>query len=186
MFECTGWRKTIPMNTKVAPETDESIEDVVNFLKAQEVTLTIAESCTAGEVCSLIANVSGCGSVLYSGYVVYDERAKQECLGVRAETIRQFGLTSEEVAREMACGALNRHPPSEGRPNFALAITGTAESNDEQDGVVCFAYAARIKGDIPILSETRKFEGSRNQSGPSCYRQPSGPVPHAADKVSYR
>lgn len=151
------------MNTNAPPEVDEAIEDIVNFLKARQVTLTIAESCTAGEVCSLIANVSGCGSVLYSGYVVYDERAKQECLGVRAETIRQFGLTSEEVAREMACGALNRHPPSEGRPNFALAITGTAESNDEQDGVVCFAYAARIKGDIPILSETRKFEGSRNQ-----------------------
>jgi hypothetical protein len=107
------------MNTNAPPEVDEAIEDIVNFLKARQVTLTIAESCTAGEVCSLIANVSGCGSVLYSGYVVYDERAKQECLGVRAETIRQFGLTSEEVAREMACGALNRHPPSEGRPNFA-------------------------------------------------------------------
>jgi PncC family amidohydrolase len=153
----------MPKNTNAENHSDETINSIVNFLKAQDVTLTIAESCTAGEVCSLIANVSGCGSVLYSGYVVYDERAKQECLGVRAETIRQFGLTSEEVAREMAGGALSRHTPGEGRPNLAVAITGTAESNDEEDGVVCFAYAARVKGDISIVSETRKFEGSRNE-----------------------
>lgn len=154
------------MNTNAAntaADSDETISGIVNYLKAQEVTLTIAESCTAGEVCSLIANVSGCGSVLYSGYVVYDERAKQECLGVQAQTICQFGLTSEEVAREMAGGALSRHTPGEGRPNLAVAITGTAESNDEEDGVVCFAYAARVKGEISIISETRKFDGSRNE-----------------------
>ena len=145
-----------------AANADDAIRDIVNFLKTHNVTLTIAESCTAGEVCSLIANVSGCGSVLYSGYVVYDERAKQECLGVRAETIRQFGLTSEEVAREMASGAFSRHTPGEGRPNLALAITGTAESDDEQNGVVCFAYAVRRDGDTSLFSETRKFEGSRN------------------------
>lgn len=163
MFACIGWRKIVTMNANPTAESTKTINGIVNFLKAQEVTLTIAESCTAGEVCSLIANVSGCGSVLYSGYVVYDERAKQECLGVRAETIRQFGLTSEEVAREMASGALSRHPPGEGRPNLALAITGTAESDDEEDGVVCFAYAVRMKSDLSIISETRKFEGSRNQ-----------------------
>lgn len=154
------------MNTSAAntaSEVEKSIHQVVNFLKAQQVTLTIAESCTAGEVCSLIANVSGCGSVLYSGYVVYDERAKQECLGVQAQTIRQFGLTSEEVAREMASGALSRHAPGDGRPNLALAITGTAESDDQQDGVVCFAYAARVSGELAVISETRRFEGARNQ-----------------------
>ncbi|HSX83945.1 MAG TPA: CinA family protein [Cellvibrio sp.] len=154
------------MNANVrntATDADKTIKDIVEFLKSQKVTLTIAESCTAGEVCSLIANVSGCGSILYSGYVVYDERAKQECLGVQAKTIQQFGLTSEEVAREMASGALSRHTPGEGRPNFALAITGTAESDDEENGVVCFAYAARNNSDVSLISETKKFEGSRNE-----------------------
>ena len=162
------------MNVNVrntAADSDETIKDIVEFLKAENITLTIAESCTAGEVCSLIANVSGCGSVLYSGYVVYDERAKQECLGVQAQTIQQFGLTSEEVAREMASGALGKHAPGEGRPNFALAITGTAESDDEENGVVCFAYAARNNGGLSLFSETQKFAGSRNQvrSGAALY-----------------
>lgn len=150
-------------NVKNTAADDDAIHKVVHFLKNQDITLTIAESCTAGEVCSLIANVSGCGSLLYCGYVVYDERAKQEILGVGPETIQQFGLTSEEVAREMAAGALSRHAPGEGSPNFSLAITGTAESNDEQDGVVCFAYSTRTKGEIFTLSETQKFAGSRNE-----------------------
>lgn len=140
-----------------------TIDQVVHFLQARQVVLTVAESCTAGAVCSLIADVSGCGSVLYSGYVVYDERAKQECLDVSATTIAQFGLTSEEVAREMALGALKRHRAHEGGPNFSIAITGTAESQDEQNGVVCFAYATFVNGEISVLSETIKFTAPRNE-----------------------
>ena len=48
-------------------------------------------------------------------------------------------------------------------PNIALAITGTAESNDEEDGVVCFACAAVVENKLATLSETVRFEGSRNE-----------------------
>lgn len=144
-------------------DADRTIDQVVHFLQTRQVTLTVAESCTAGGVCSLIADVPGCGSVLYSGYVVYDEQAKQECLGVNAQTIEKFGLTSEEVAREMASGALSRHSVRDGRPNFAVSVTGTAESGDEQDGVVCFAYAALTGTEISILSETIRFTAPRNE-----------------------
>lgn len=136
---------------------------MVHFLQSRHIVLTTAESCTAGGVCSLIANVSGCGSALYGGYVVYDERAKQAYLGVQAATIEQFGLTSEEVAQEMARGALHCQQALEGGPNFSVAITGTAESQDEQDGVVCFAYATVLGNDIRVLSETIKFTASRNE-----------------------
>jgi competence/damage-inducible protein CinA C-terminal domain len=144
-------------------DADRTLEQVVRFLQTRKVVLTLAESCTAGEACSLIANVTGCGSVLYSGYVVYDERAKQECLGVKPETIEKFGLTSEEVAREMASGALERYKNQEGRPNFAVAITGAAEASNEEDGVVCFAYAALVENAIVLLSETVKFTAERNE-----------------------
>lgn len=151
------------MNNKVAKKAEVDVVRVVEFMKDNGLILTVAESCTAGEVCSLIADVSGCGSVLYSGFVVYNERAKQEWLGVRSETIRKFGLTSEEVAREMASGALIRQSGDAEHPNIALAITGTAESNDEEDGVVCFACAATVENKLALLSETVQFSGSRNE-----------------------
>ncbi|GGY78920.1 competence damage-inducible protein A [Cellvibrio zantedeschiae] len=133
-----------------------SIEDVIDFLCEHRLMLTTAESCTAGMVTSLLADVPGCGSVLDTGFVVYTEHAKNHCLDVNLQTIKTFGLTSEEVAREMAVGALKRS-----QSNFSVAITGTAESNDELNGVVCFAYAL---GDDTnkILSETIKFDGERN------------------------
>ena len=164
----TSDKAVLPKKERAATP-EENIIRVVEFLKDHKLVLSVAESCTAGEVCSLIADVPGCGGVLYSGFVVYNEQAKQECLGVHAQTIRTFGLTSEEVAREMASGALSRqnddtqnHDDAQ-RPNIALAITGTAESNDAEDGVVCFACAAVVENKLAILSETVRFEGSRNE-----------------------
>lgn len=133
------------------------IEATINFLDEHKILLAAAESCTAGMVTSLLADIPGCGSVLEAGYVVYSEQAKNSCLGVNLQTIKSFGLTSEPVAREMALGALNCS-----RAHLSIAVTGTAESNDELNGVVCFAYALRSEGAHKLLSETVSFEGDRN------------------------
>lgn len=133
------------------------VESVIDFLCEHKLRLVTAESCTAGMVTSLLADVPGCGAVLDTGYVVYTENAKNICLGVSRQTMKLFGLTSEEVATEMAIGALNR---STG--DMAAAVTGTAESTDELNGIVCFAYATRIDTEIRTLSETIKFDGERN------------------------
>ncbi|MET0356082.1 MAG: CinA family protein [Cellvibrio sp.] len=134
-----------------------SLEDVINFLLQRKITLVTAESCTAGMVTSLLADVPGCGAILEMGYVVYTEYAKHNCLGVDLQTMHLFGLTSEEVAREMALGALKRS-----RANFSIAITGTAESGDELNGVVCFSYAMQDDDIFKVASETVKFSGDRN------------------------
>ena len=155
-----------------------SVEDVIQYLCEHKLTIATAESCTAGMMTSMLADVPGCASILDIGFVVYTEHAKHNFLGVNLQTINLFGLTSEEVAREMALGALKRS-----NANFAVAITGTAESDDELNGVVCFAYAfqtdnAKKTADIndvdikdvdssvtntKVLSETITFRGERNQ-----------------------
>lgn len=135
-----------------------SIDDVVNFLQKNQLLLSTAESCTAGLIASMIADVSGSGSVLESGYVVYSPRAKNACLGVSPQTIERFGLTSEEVAREMALGALQNSSA-----NIVLANTGMAEANNHLDGVVCFACALLHHGQPKVISETKRFDGERNE-----------------------
>lgn len=133
------------------------IEQVVNFLEKYGLTLVTAESCTAGLMASLVAEVSGGGAVLDSGYVVYLPRAKQACLGVNARTIERYGLTSEEVTREMAVGALQVS-----QADIALANTGLAEAEGAMDGVQCFACAMRINDHEGVVSETLRFSGERN------------------------
>jgi len=107
---------------------------------------------------SLLADIPGGGTVFHCGFVVYSSDAKQRCLGVSGETIERFGLTSEEVACEMAVGALKAGPA-----DIALANTGLAEADGEMDGVQCFACAMRVGDHEGVISETLKFEGERNQ-----------------------
>lgn len=136
----------------------QTIEQVVSFLNKYQLTLSTAESCTGGLMASLLASVSGCGSVLDTGFVVYTPQAKQLCLGVNPLTIEEYGLTSEEVAREMAVGALKMS-----RADIVVANTGLAEADGLMDGVQCFACAMRISDHEGVVSETLKFEGERNQ-----------------------
>lgn len=134
------------------------IEDVVGFLINRQISVATAESCTAGLMAAMIADVSGVGPAFERGYVVYLPQAKNDMLDVSFETIDEYGLCSEEVAREMALGAL-RHSNS----SMALSNTGAAEADNELDGVVCFGCAATINGREKIISETLRFEGSRNE-----------------------
>jgi nicotinamide-nucleotide amidase len=90
--------------------------------------------------------------------VVYSKEAKHACLGVSLETIDTYGLTSEEVAREMAVGAMKRS-----RADIVLANTGLAEAEGDMCGVQCFACAMSVNGHEGVVSETVKFEGERNE-----------------------
>jgi PncC family amidohydrolase len=137
------------------------IDQLVTFLQAKNLRLVTAESCTAGLIASTVADVEGAGELLDCAFVTYSQTAKQKCLGVRAETIANFGLTSEQVAREMALGALKC-----GSANLAVANTGVADSVDPEvpPGTQCYAWAFASSSGAPVVySETHRFDGGRNR-----------------------
>nr|WP_298146109.1 CinA family protein [uncultured Pseudomonas sp.] len=134
------------------------IDQVADFLQRHDLLLTTAESATAGLIAAMLADVPGCARVLDCGFVTYSVDAKKSMLGVGAQIIENFGLTSEQVASEMAQGALQRS-----RANIALANTGMAAADNELDGVMCFACAARIDGQVRVVCETHRFPGGRNE-----------------------
>jgi nicotinamide-nucleotide amidase len=139
-----------------------NLHSVSDYLKENHIKLATAESCTAGLVASTLAEVPGCGSWLECAFVTYSPEAKISSLGVKRETIDTYNLTSEEVAREMAEGALRIS-----RTNFALSNTGLAgPSNGDSDipvGTICFAWSFEHDGGVTTFSETRRFDGDRNQ-----------------------
>lgn len=120
-----------------------------------------AESCTAGLISATIAMTPGSSAWLDRGFVVYTAEAKNEMLGVRFSTIDGFDITSEEVAKEMAMGALQRS-----KANLALAVTGLAGPSGGTDeipvGTVCMAWATQNPR-LKIVSEKRFFDGTRNE-----------------------
>ncbi len=101
---------------------DEELETIiVRMLTDRKQTLALAESCTGGNVANRITNVPGASAVLLAGVVSYSNPAKQKFLGVRTETLMQFGAVSEAVAREMAVGAR-----AETGADYAISVTGIA------------------------------------------------------------
>lgn len=133
----------------------------IDCLKQHRLLLTTAESCTAGKIITLLSQVEGSGACIECGYVVYSEEAKQRLLGVSAYTIKTFNLTSCEVAREMAQGALRDSPAQ-----VAVATTGLL-GPDSIDGIppgtVCFAWAYHLNCAVKVFSRKERFIGSREQ-----------------------
>jgi nicotinamide-nucleotide amidase len=121
-------------------EEDEIERVVVRLLTERNKTLALAESCTGGGIANRITNVPGASAILLGGVVSYANSAKEEFLGVRAETLRQHGAVSEAVAREMAAGAREKF-----KSDFALAVTGIAGPGggtaDKPVGTVFLALA---------------------------------------------
>ncbi|WP_422777809.1 CinA family protein [Pseudomonas mediterranea] len=134
---------------------------LVDYLRDHDLRLTTAESCTAGQIVTLLAEVPGSGSLIESGYVVYSPEAKQRLLGVSPRTIETFNLTSREVAQEMALGALH-----DANANVAVATTGIL-GPDDMDGIpagtVCFAWAFQLHGKRALFSRQERFFGTRGQ-----------------------
>jgi PncC family amidohydrolase len=133
----------------------------VRYLHENCLVLTTAESCTAGKIVTLLSEVEGSGEFIESGYVVYSPQAKQRLLHVSPSTIETFNLTSVEVAREMAIGALR-----DSTANVALATTGILGPEDVDGipaGTVCFAWAFQSGGKRCVFSCEQRFFGSRCQ-----------------------
>ena len=135
----------------------------VSFLTSRGLKLATAESCTGGQIASYLASVPGSGACLDVGFVSYSPSGKVGFLGVRETTMEEFGLTSEEVAREMAEGALRQEGCC---ADVAVSNTGladTAPQGGPPAGTQCFAWSFRNRyGELLTFTETRHFSGNRN------------------------
>jgi PncC family amidohydrolase len=101
-------------------EKDISLEESVSqLLKSRNKTITTAESCTGGYIAHLITSKAG-SSAIYKGSVVsYANEVKQTILGVKPETLQQYGAVSEQTVTEMVQGILKTISA-----DYAIATSG--------------------------------------------------------------
>nr|VFJ58409.1 MAG: nicotinamide-nucleotide amidase [Candidatus Kentron sp. FW] len=141
----------------------ESVNQLGKTLVQHGFLLTTAESCTGGWIAEAITSVAGSSSWFERGFITYSNLSKKEMLGVLVTTLEVHGAVSEEVAREMATGAL-----AHSVAHASLAVTGIAGPSggtfEKPVGTVCFAWAikdSKGKADIRIESITERFPGDR-------------------------
>ena len=141
--------------------TEEDVTRLARALaracKRRGVSLATAESCTGGGVAAACTRIPGSSEWFERGMVTYTNIAKEEMLGVSRKTLEAHGAVSEEVAREMAAGALQHS-----HADVSVAVTGIAGPGGgvpgKPVGTVHFAWAVR-GGDIQARQFL--FKGNR-------------------------
>ncbi len=114
-------------------------EQLLVLARGKGAIIATAESCTGGMIAAAITDVPGSSDAFDRGFVTYSNAAKTDMLGVAARTLDTFGAVSEEVAGEMAEGALARSAAT-----IAVSVTGIAGpggSDHKPEGRVCFGLA---------------------------------------------
>jgi nicotinamide-nucleotide amidase len=139
--------------------SEVSLEETIGgMLSASGLTVAVAESCTGGLVASRFTDVPGSSAWFLQGFVVYSNQAKEKSLGVPGKMIEMFGAVSEEVARRMAIGCLEKSGA-----DYALSTTGIAGpaggSPEKPVGMLCLAIAKKNSG--ILLSKTLFMQGDR-------------------------
>jgi nicotinamide-nucleotide amidase len=91
------------------------------LMKANQLTISVAESCTGGMLSSTFTKHPGCSAVFLGGGIVYSNDLKMKLLDVKENTLTQHGAVSEQTVFEMANGAIKNF-----NSDYSVAISGIA------------------------------------------------------------
>lgn len=135
------------------------VQSLAERLLARGAMLATAESCTGGLIAAACTELAGSSAWFERGFVTYSNQAKTDMLGVPPVLIERHGAVSEEVARAMAEGALQR-----AAVQVAVSVTGIAGpsggSIDKPVGTVWIAWA--VPGH-DTRAQGHCFQGDRAQ-----------------------
>jgi PncC family amidohydrolase len=114
---------------------------VAKLLKAANLKVVFAESCTGGLVSGSLTKIPGISNHHCGGVVVYRNETKQAYLRIPAAILEDPGPVSRQVAELMAIRVLKKTPEA----HFAAAVTGHLGPNAPPalDGLVFIAVARR-------------------------------------------
>lgn len=145
-------------NIYTTEETVTLEEAVVSLLKEKNMTVTTAESCTAGLLAGRIMNVPGASDVYREGYITYSNESKMKLVGVKEKTLNQYGPVSAETAYEMAVGAAKA-----AGSDAAVSVTGYAGPDGGEGKPAGLVYVGCCVGEKVRVEEFR-FSGNRNKN----------------------
>ena len=138
-------------------------QNLVSLFLQKSIKVCTAESCTGGLIAKTFTDLAGSSEWFDRGFVTYSNQSKIDLLGVQLATLEAYGAVSEEVAREMAVGALQFS-----QSQLSIAVTGIAGpgggSKAKPVGTVCFGFAVKNDTDEnKIWVEKQWFDGNRSQ-----------------------
>ena len=132
-------------------------KNVIEAARDAKWMICIVESCTGGMIFADLTNIVGASAVLDRGFITYSNQAKQEMVGVCAETLEAHGAVSQQCAAAMAVGGITHSTA-----DISLSVTGVAGPGggtpDKPVGLVWMSIATK---DGVQISKRFDFSGDR-------------------------
>lgn len=122
-------------------DEDEPPKRVGELLKEKKYTVAVMESCTGGMIGAAITDVPGSSAYFVGGAITYTPELKVDA-GVPAETIRKYGVVSEQTAKAMAETACQKFGA-----DCAISVTGVAgpgDNEEDRDGKMVTVKAGTV------------------------------------------
>lgn len=135
----------------------EKAQQTVDLLKLHNLKIATAESCTGGMVSSFITSVSGVSEIFEMGVTSYSCRIKNKVLGVKNETLKQFGAISESTAEQMA-----ENIREISGADIGVSVTGAAGPDGSEGHDAGFVFIALSHKDGVIVKQLNIEPKSRN------------------------
>jgi len=134
-------------------------EEIGAILKQKGLTLGMVESATGGLLSHRITNIAGSSDYYKGSVTAYSNQVKIGVVGVREDTINQYGAVSAEAAEEMALG---------GRKilgaDICLADTGIAGPGGASAGKGVGLFYIGLSHGERTFSRKHNFTGDREQN----------------------
>jgi len=131
---------------KVIAWDGNDIQEILKeLLLKNNLTLSVTESCTGGELARLITSVPGSSGYFEGGVIPYDYKQKTALLGVSEATIREKTVVSAEVAEAMSLGCQQLF-----KTDISLSTTGVAgpATDDFNNEIGTVFYSIRIQDSV--------------------------------------
>ena len=134
-------------------------EKIGSLLRQKGLTLGVVESATGGLISHRLTNVPGSSDYYKGSVTAYSNETKVSVVGVKEETLNQYGAVSSQVAEEMADG---------GRKvlgvDICLADTGIAGPGGATSGKPVGLFYLGLSHQGGTYSRKHNFQGDREQN----------------------
>ena len=136
-----------------------SLEQVIaSKFKELKKTLSVAESCTGGSICSRIVSNEGVSTYFKGGVVCYSTESKTNILGLDAKTINDYSVVSKEVCELMAISVKNLF-----NSDFSISTTGNAGPEKGESDVKIGKVFISVATENTVNTYELNFDGNRKE-----------------------
>ncbi|MBW8361337.1 MAG: nicotinamide-nucleotide amidohydrolase family protein [Kaistella sp.] len=138
---------------------NKNLAQLSKILTAENLTLAVAESCTAGLIQNVFSRANEAMAFFQGGMTVYNSGQKAKHLGINPIVAESCNSVSKEISEKMAVEIAEKF-----NAEIGISITGYAQPFPEKNIHDCFAFIAISKNSEIIVSKRIKGDKDKDLS----------------------